>query len=116
MFSFNLVRWLKSRFRSRGKTVCNKPRLRLHLEELESRLAPASVWTGAVSNNWNNAGTPTTWAQGGAASFGGGTGSGGSINLGQAIQVSSMTFNKDGYITPAFFALAQLPENDHWVL
>ena len=41
MFSFNLIRWLKSLSRSRGRTHVNKPRLRLNLEELESRLAPA---------------------------------------------------------------------------
>src|SRR5437868_1866593 len=61
MFSFNLVRWVKSLWRRRrGKTIVNKrPRYRLAFEELETRLAPAGlthVWTGgAGSGAWNNA-------------------------------------------------------------
>src|SRR5258708_816199 len=60
MFSFNLVRWLKRWTRPRVTTIQKKPRVRLNLEELESRLAPASVWTGAGGTAfWSNAGNWT---------------------------------------------------------
>src|ERR1700722_6552797 len=57
MLSFNLVAWLKTWFRSRVKSVVNRPRLRPRLEELETRLAPATfIWTGAGLNaNWSTA-------------------------------------------------------------
>lgn len=57
MWSFNLVRWLRSRFRSRAKTIEKKPRFRLCIEELETRLAPATfIWRGlGADNNWNTA-------------------------------------------------------------
>src|SRR6266436_3896870 len=62
MFSFNLVRWLKSLFRSRVKTIVKKPRYRLCAEVLEDRLAPAVfTWAGAhaigpggASNLWSD--------------------------------------------------------------
>ena len=66
MVSFNLVRWLRALRRSRGKTIEKTPRIRLRLEELESRLAPATfIWTGAsgVNANWS---TNANWL-GGAA-------------------------------------------------
>src|ERR1017187_1443643 len=65
MFSFNLVRWLKTLFRARVKTIVKKPRYRLCLETLEDRLAPAQfIWTGAGGDtNWS---TPLNW-QGNAA-------------------------------------------------
>src|SRR5262245_1579812 len=60
MFSFNLVRWVQGLWRRRrGKTIVNKrPRYRLAVEELETRLAPAQfIWTGAAGNTaWSNAG------------------------------------------------------------
>src|ERR1043166_7256577 len=61
MFSFNLVRWVKGMWRRRrGSTIVNKkPRYRLALEELETRLSPAGltfIWTGAGGNsNWSTA-------------------------------------------------------------
>jgi autotransporter-associated beta strand protein len=63
MLSFNdLVRWLKRGCHSRVKTIVRKRRFRLCLEELETRLAPALVWTGAAGNsNWSS---PGNW-QGG---------------------------------------------------
>src|ERR1700722_8799121 len=61
MGSFNLIGWLKTWFRRRVKTVVKRPRLRLRLEELETRLAPAFVWTGAglaLNDKWSN---PANW-------------------------------------------------------
>jgi autotransporter-associated beta strand protein len=60
MFSFNMVRWLKTLYRSRVKTIVKKPRFRLSVEELETRLAPATfTWTGnGVDRNWS---TATNW-------------------------------------------------------
>lgn len=47
MQPFNFVRWLKSLVETHGNTVENKRRYRLSLEQLETRLAPASfVWSG----------------------------------------------------------------------
>lgn len=65
MFSFNLVSWLKSIARTRGKTIQKKPRFRLSVETLEDRLAPATfIWTGGGANtNWS---TAANW-QGGIA-------------------------------------------------
>ena len=69
MVSFNLVRWLKNWFRGRVTTIVKKrPRFRLRMEELETRLAPATfIWTGAsgVDNNWS---TATNWLGGVAPS------------------------------------------------
>ena len=63
MTPFKFVRWLKSLYSPRLKTYEKRPRLRLKLEELEHRLAPAThIWTGGaglanngwnVANNWN---------------------------------------------------------------
>ena len=70
MWSFNLVRWLRTRSRARSKTIEKKPRFRLCVEELETRLAPATfIWTGAASSNWGVAGN---W-QGNAAPTAGST-------------------------------------------
>ncbi|MBM3994532.1 MAG: hypothetical protein FJ303_10335, partial [Planctomycetes bacterium] len=65
MWSFNLVRWLRSSLSARKKTIEKKPRFRLSIEELENRLAPAAfIWTGnGADTNWN---TNANW-QGGAA-------------------------------------------------
>ncbi|MBI2808901.1 MAG: Ig-like domain repeat protein [Planctomycetes bacterium] len=62
MFSFNLVRWLRSLGRrSRARTYQKKPGVRLNLEELENRLAPALIWTGAgLNTNWDN---PANWTR-----------------------------------------------------
>ncbi|MSQ93232.1 MAG: hypothetical protein EXR98_01605 [Gemmataceae bacterium] len=68
MASFNLARWLRLLRRSRVKTIERSPRIRLHLEELESRLAPANfIWTGGsgLNSNW---GTATNWLDGVAPS------------------------------------------------
>lgn len=64
MLSRHVTRMLKSWFRPRVRTIVKNPGRRLTLEELESRLAPALVWTGgggALNPNWNN---PANW-QGG---------------------------------------------------
>ncbi len=55
MLSFKFSRWLKTWFRRpRGKTIHNRPRFRLNLEELESRLTPAPiVWQGGAGPNWS---------------------------------------------------------------
>ncbi len=56
MFSFNLSRWLKSWLtRRRGRPIVNRPRYRLSMEELETRLAPSVTWIGTASSNWSNA-------------------------------------------------------------
>src|SRR5476651_1255384 len=49
MPTFNLVRWLRSLFRSRGRTIQGRRRhCRPIIESLEDRLAPAVyTWTGA---------------------------------------------------------------------
>ena len=67
MFSFNLVRWLKSLYHARRKPFEKKPRVRLRLEELETRLAPAThTWSGAGGNTlWSN---PGNWSSGGIPS------------------------------------------------
>src|SRR5262245_42718909 len=64
---FNWFRWLKSLRHNRIKPFTKK-KTRLALEELESRLAPATlVWTGlGGNNNWSNA---ANW-QGGVAPTG----------------------------------------------
>ena len=47
MLSFNFGRWLKSVFRTRGRTIEKRPRYRLSAEVLEDRLAPTVyTWTG----------------------------------------------------------------------
>lgn len=62
MFSFNLVRWVRSLRRSRIKTIQKTPRIRLRLEELESRLAPATfTWIGASGSSWS---TAANWQEG----------------------------------------------------
>src|SRR5437879_6315426 len=62
---FTWGRWLRSLFRSRPKTITKKARTLLNLEQLESRLAPATyTWSGAGLNNlWSN---NSNW-QGGVA-------------------------------------------------
>ncbi len=60
MFSFNFLGWLKSLTRRRRQPILKKTprRLRLNVEELENRLAPAAfTWTGAnhaVDTNWSD--------------------------------------------------------------
>lgn len=62
MFSFKSLRWVNRLFRQRARTIEKKPRFRLVLEELETRLAPASVWSGAAGNpNWSD---PGNWVGG----------------------------------------------------
>src|SRR5438132_8131912 len=68
MFSFNLMHWVRSLFRSRVKTIVKRPRYRLCLETLEDRLAPAQfIWTGGTgaSTNWS---TAANWLGGAAPS------------------------------------------------
>ncbi len=75
MFSFNLVRWLRSLARRRGRPIEKRPRFRLNLEELETRLAPTVyTWTGASAatngasfNKWSDAGN---WAAPGVPTVG----------------------------------------------
>src|SRR5947207_794367 len=57
MFSFNFLRWVKSLVRFRGRTITRAPRYRLYLEELETRLAPAThTWTGSDATGlWSHA-------------------------------------------------------------
>lgn len=63
MRPFHFVRWLRSLWRRpKGRTIEKKPRARLSVEELETRLAPASyLWTGGggLNTNWNN---PLNWS------------------------------------------------------
>jgi autotransporter-associated beta strand protein len=55
---FSWFRWLKSLIRPRGKTY-RRPRRHLGLEQLETRLSPAtSIWSGA------NAAIDTKWSDG----------------------------------------------------
>ncbi len=65
MTPFKFVRWVRSLSQSRGKTYQKRPRLRLKLEELENRLAPAThTWTGGGGVNnpqWTN---PANWSGG----------------------------------------------------
>src|SRR4051794_34809900 len=64
---FTVRRWLRSLVNSQPKTIEKKPRLRLVMEELESRLAPAATfkWDGhldaggaSANNNWS---TDANW-------------------------------------------------------
>ncbi len=64
MTPFKLVHWFKSVCNARPRTFVKKPRLRLLIEELETRLVPAShLWTGG-------AGADTRWST--AANWSGG--------------------------------------------
>src|SRR5262245_55088175 len=70
MLSFNFRRWLSSwTRRPRRNPVTNRPRTRLALEELESRLAPAFVWQGGSGVNWSN---NANWVGGVAPTVAGG--------------------------------------------
>ena len=61
MLSFNPLRWLKYWLSAcRARTSRKKPRLRLWVENLESRLAPTTYnWSGGGSTaNWSD---PNNW-------------------------------------------------------
>src|SRR5262245_524603 len=66
MAFFTWARWLKLLVRPRGKTYERRPR-RLSLEQLETRLAPATfIWSGAgPGNKWS---TGSNWVGGVAPS------------------------------------------------
>jgi large repetitive protein len=105
MFSFNPFQWAKSLFRGRVKTIVKRPRYRLLLEELESRLAPATyTWTGgggsanpgwATAANWGGTAinpnqqidlvfsTPTSYA---------------SNNNLTGLNINSITFNASNFL------------------
>lgn len=53
MTPFKLVHWFKSVCNARPRTFVKKPRLRLLIEELETRLVPAShLWTGGAGGRY----------------------------------------------------------------
>src|SRR5262245_3389651 len=60
MAKSSISKWLRSAGRTKANTVHNRrPRLRLTLDELESRLAPASfIWDGSSSGLWSD---PQNW-------------------------------------------------------
>src|SRR5207249_4669111 len=61
---FNWRRWLRSTSQSRPRVPHSRTSRRLLVEQLESRLAPATfIWTGAASTSWA---TGANW-QGGIA-------------------------------------------------
>src|SRR5437868_6204606 len=63
MSSFSFLRWLKSLSRSSIKTYVKRPSLRLRLEELEHRLAPAThIWTGGAGLADNGWVTASNWS------------------------------------------------------
>ncbi len=62
MIPFKFVRWLKSLYAPRLKTYEKKTPLRLKLEELEHRLAPAThIWTGSAGLTNNGWSIPANW-------------------------------------------------------
>ncbi len=104
MFSFNWKSWLKSWFRRRGRPIAKRPRARLRLEELETRLAPAVyTWTGgagAANPDWSAAanwgGTAINPAQQIDLVFGTATAYS-SVNNLIGLNINSITFNNSNF-------------------